>query len=469
MADVFVSYARSDRGRVQPLIDALEGAGLTVWWDREIVVGWDFEHVIEREIQQAKCVLVVWSHASVRSRWVFKEAYAGLERAILVPVSIDSVSVPMAFGHVDTAPLNPPIDIGDEQAKRVLARVSNLVARSAPRRADAAEPVSRESLTRSAHTARRVIQSHRDMGHQQPLEQIALHNFNQGTPVSVQRALEYFDEIVHDQPRHYTSLWGCQRCCSVLALMEGDANWLAEANKYVDRAWANGIYLVTSRIVLSGRLPEIEQQCRPRNDAGFLERLRYGADILLTSGLPAEALVHLEHAQQLAPLHADVILGLARAQMCLGNVPKAIDLLEQGLTWWPQSFMLTCYHGFLSAMTDDTDSLRRALPALDQSVGGQNDVTTFLRGELLRLDAGEAQGTSRITSPTLRAVAALRRGDMAGSVAHLQQAVQSRDALAITLAAEFRSFTQLRDHPDFARLCDQINVGDRWRERLTAR
>ena len=243
----------------------------------------------------------------------------------------------------------------------------------------------------------------------------------------------------------------------------------AEANKYVDRAWANGIYLVTSRIVLSGRLPEIEQQCRSRSDAGFLERLRYGADILLTSGLPTQALVHLEHAQRLAPLHADVILGLARAHTCLGNVPKAFDLLEQGLTWWPQSFMLTAYHGFLSAMTDDTDSLKRALPTLNHSVRGQNDVARILRGELLRLDAGEAQDTSRVTSPTLRAVAALRRGDISGCIAFLQQAVKSRDTLAITLAAEFRSFTLLREHPDFARLCDQINVGDRWREHLAAR
>ena len=36
MADVFVSYKAEDRPRVQPLVDALEGDGLTVWWDARV-------------------------------------------------------------------------------------------------------------------------------------------------------------------------------------------------------------------------------------------------------------------------------------------------------------------------------------------------------------------------------------------------------------------------------------------------
>ena len=33
MADVFVSYARSDKARVAPLVAAIEGQGWSVWWD----------------------------------------------------------------------------------------------------------------------------------------------------------------------------------------------------------------------------------------------------------------------------------------------------------------------------------------------------------------------------------------------------------------------------------------------------
>ena len=36
MADVFISYARSDKARVAPLIAVIEAAGWSVWWDPEI-------------------------------------------------------------------------------------------------------------------------------------------------------------------------------------------------------------------------------------------------------------------------------------------------------------------------------------------------------------------------------------------------------------------------------------------------
>jgi hypothetical protein len=36
MADVFVSYARSDKALVVPLVAAIEQSGWSVWWDPEI-------------------------------------------------------------------------------------------------------------------------------------------------------------------------------------------------------------------------------------------------------------------------------------------------------------------------------------------------------------------------------------------------------------------------------------------------
>ncbi len=39
MADVFVSYARSDKARVAPLVAAIEAQGWSVWWDRRSTPG----------------------------------------------------------------------------------------------------------------------------------------------------------------------------------------------------------------------------------------------------------------------------------------------------------------------------------------------------------------------------------------------------------------------------------------------
>ena len=43
MADVFVSYARSDKARVAPLVAAIEAKGWSVWWDPEITPGQEFD------------------------------------------------------------------------------------------------------------------------------------------------------------------------------------------------------------------------------------------------------------------------------------------------------------------------------------------------------------------------------------------------------------------------------------------
>ena len=79
MADVFVSYARSDKARVAPLVAAIEARGWTVWWDPEIDAGQQFDDQIEAELLAAAAVVVVWTATSVSSRWVRGEAREAAE------------------------------------------------------------------------------------------------------------------------------------------------------------------------------------------------------------------------------------------------------------------------------------------------------------------------------------------------------------------------------------------------------
>src|SRR5574340_1787068 len=106
MADVFVSYARSDKARVAPLVAALETKGWSVWWDPEISPGQEFDNRIDAELVAAKAVLVVWTPTSVISRWVRGEARDAAERGSLVPVRCDQAGLPIDVRAIHTTDLD---------------------------------------------------------------------------------------------------------------------------------------------------------------------------------------------------------------------------------------------------------------------------------------------------------------------------------------------------------------------------
>jgi len=89
MIDIFISYAREDRKLAKELAEALKAQGWKVWWDRVIPSGKTFDEVIEQAIDDAKCIVVLWSKISVKSSWVRTEAAEGAERGILVPIQIE--------------------------------------------------------------------------------------------------------------------------------------------------------------------------------------------------------------------------------------------------------------------------------------------------------------------------------------------------------------------------------------------
>jgi adenylate cyclase len=106
MADVFVSYARTDKAIVAPLVAAIEAQGWTVWWDPEIAPGQEFDSQIEVELQAATAVLVVWTPTSVASRWVRGEAREAADRGLLVPVRFEGARLPMDVRAIHTTDLD---------------------------------------------------------------------------------------------------------------------------------------------------------------------------------------------------------------------------------------------------------------------------------------------------------------------------------------------------------------------------
>lgn len=97
MADVFLSYSREDLPFVEKLVTALQGRGLTVWWDVSIPAGAKWASVIEEALDGSRVVVVLWSRHSVQSEWVRAEAQRAADHGKLVPVVLESVQPPLGF------------------------------------------------------------------------------------------------------------------------------------------------------------------------------------------------------------------------------------------------------------------------------------------------------------------------------------------------------------------------------------
>lgn len=97
MPDIFLSYSREDRSRVEPLAEALVQAGYSVWWDRNLTGGRRFLDETQGQLSEAKAVLVVWTKTSVNSHWVADEASEGRDTGRLVPITLDGTMPPLGF------------------------------------------------------------------------------------------------------------------------------------------------------------------------------------------------------------------------------------------------------------------------------------------------------------------------------------------------------------------------------------
>ncbi|NNL04306.1 MAG: TIR domain-containing protein [Xanthomonadales bacterium] len=97
MADVFIGYARRNRDTIEQLASALEAAGYSVWWDRNIIGGSEFSRDIERELDAAKVAVIAWSEDASDSPWVKDEAAFARDQGKLLPISLDSGIPPMGF------------------------------------------------------------------------------------------------------------------------------------------------------------------------------------------------------------------------------------------------------------------------------------------------------------------------------------------------------------------------------------
>ena len=97
MADIFISYARDDRDKIERLRKTLEAQGWSVWWDRNLTGGGEFSKEIETELNAAKAVIVAWSKQGADSPWVRDEASLAKKQNKLFPIRLDQEPPPLGF------------------------------------------------------------------------------------------------------------------------------------------------------------------------------------------------------------------------------------------------------------------------------------------------------------------------------------------------------------------------------------
>jgi hypothetical protein len=109
MADVFISYASSDREHRDTVESWLTSRGYTVWSDQQLSAGQSFRSAIREAISNARCIIVIWTPTSVLSAFVEDEAAEAQHANRLVPVAVaglDLRRIPMGFRGLQTLRLS---------------------------------------------------------------------------------------------------------------------------------------------------------------------------------------------------------------------------------------------------------------------------------------------------------------------------------------------------------------------------
>jgi len=154
---VFLSYSRVDQDRARALAQALEQAGLQVWWDRLIEGGAAFAKSIDAALTACDAVIVLWSTHSVASDWVLDEAARGRDLKKLVPLSIDGTEAPLGFRQYQSISMGAsPRGFDDACLQAVLRAVLPLAGREPPQRL-APTPAPTPASAAPANPARRGL------------------------------------------------------------------------------------------------------------------------------------------------------------------------------------------------------------------------------------------------------------------------------------------------------------------------
>ncbi|MBN8608644.1 MAG: toll/interleukin-1 receptor domain-containing protein [Caulobacterales bacterium] len=128
--DIFISYKREERPRVEAIAEALRALKFNVWFDARLTSGKAFDDEINQQVRAAKAVLVCWSPGAIASEWVRGEATIGRQRNVLCACMLEPCELTPPFNLVHAEDLSSgPLNAANPAWIKLVEQLGALIGR----------------------------------------------------------------------------------------------------------------------------------------------------------------------------------------------------------------------------------------------------------------------------------------------------------------------------------------------------
>ncbi|WP_157067960.1 toll/interleukin-1 receptor domain-containing protein, partial [Desulfosarcina cetonica] len=130
MADIFISYQRTERDAVAIIAEKLTELRFDVWFDSQLKPGGAFDEEIATQLETAKAVLTCWTPSAIDSEWVRGEATIAHQQGKLVACFLEPTQLIPPFNLTHAEDLTTWAGQEDAPAwLKVIERLGQLVGR----------------------------------------------------------------------------------------------------------------------------------------------------------------------------------------------------------------------------------------------------------------------------------------------------------------------------------------------------
>jgi hypothetical protein len=100
VTDVFISYKREERARVERLAQALSDLDLNVWFDIRLTAGKTWSAEIDHHAHKSWALIACWTEAAIASKYVRHEVDIGIAGGKLVPLFLSDCDLPADLSRI---------------------------------------------------------------------------------------------------------------------------------------------------------------------------------------------------------------------------------------------------------------------------------------------------------------------------------------------------------------------------------